>query len=154
MRAVYLASDHAGFRLKTFLAKLLREREYDVIDCGPAELTPGDDYPKFGAAACKLVATHDARGILVCDTGIGMSIVANRFPAIRAALVCNKFMAERSRLHNNANVLCLGQEEVSEAAAEDLVLAWLRTDFSGEARHVRRLEEIDAVTAELHEEEA
>lgn len=153
-RTIYVASDHTGFRLKAHLLRILKAEQYDAIDCGPTTHNEGDDYPLFAEKLCRLVIQEQARGILICDTGIGMSIIANRFPKIRAALVSTELMAERSRLHNDANVLCLGQTLVSEAENEAFVLTWLRTEFSGEVRHVRRLGEINEITETIIEEGA
>ena len=94
---------------------------------------------------CEAVLNDDARGILICDTGIGMSIAANRYEGIRAALVTTPFMAERSRLHTNANILCLGQDVVSPEENRELTDIWLTTDFEGAERHVRRLDKVDSL---------
>lgn len=153
-RTIYVASDHTGFRLKAHLLRILKAEQYDAIDCGPTAHIEGDDYPLFAEKLCRLVIQEQARGILICDTGIGMSIIANRFPKIRAALVSTELMAERSRLHNDANVLCLGQALVSEAENEAFVLTWLRTEFSGEVRHVRRIGEINEISETIIEEGA
>ncbi len=139
---VYIASDHAGFKLKEYLSGQLRE-QYDVIDCGPHEFIKHDDYPKYAREVCEQVLKHHDRGILICDTGIGMCVAANRFPGIRAALVTSQFMAERSRLHNDANILCLGADVATQEENLDFVRTWLTTDFSGAERHIRRLAEIE-----------
>ncbi len=139
---LFIASDHAGFKLKSYLLKVLGS-QYDIIDLGPETFDKDDDYPPYAKALCEKVLEHNARGILICDTGIGMSIAANRFEGIRAALVATQFMAERSRLHNDANVLCLGEDLLSVEENEALVKIWLTTDFTHAERHIRRLEALD-----------
>lgn len=139
---IFIGADHAGFELKNYLVSVLRA-DYDVVDCGPTQLDKQDDYPDFAKIVCEKVLDHNARGILICDTGIGMSIGANRYQQIRAALVTTQFMAERTRLHNNSNILCLGQDVVSQDENEAFTRTWLSTDFSGEERHVRRIEKLD-----------
>lgn len=142
MHTLYFGADHAAFDLKEQLLAALKD-EYDSVDCGPTAKTPGDDYPDFAQVVCEKVLEHGGRGILLCDTGIGMSMAANRYEGIRAALVTNQFMAERSREHNDANVLCLGADVCSYEENEQLLRTWLQTDFSGHERHVRRIEKLD-----------
>ncbi len=119
--------------------------EYDIIDCGPTTFQPQDDYPDYARLVCDKVLSQQARGILICDTGIGMSIAANRYEGIRAALVTTAQMAERSRLHNDANVLCLGQMLVDNEDNLVFVRTWLRTDFSGAERHIRRIQKLETL---------
>ncbi len=145
-QTLYIGSDHAGFALKHYLIAELQS-SYDIIDCGPDRYIKGDDYPTYAEKVCKLVLKHHERGILICDTGIGMSIAANRFHDIRAALVTTQFMAERSRLHNDANIICLGSEVATQSQNEAFVRIWLTTDFSQGLRHKRRLTEIDHLAA-------
>ncbi len=142
---LYIGSDHAGFELKQHLITAL-SASYDIIDCGPATYIKGDDYPAFAKKVCEQVLRHNERGILICDTGIGMSIAANRFSNIRAAMVTSHFMAERSRLHNNANIICLGSQLHDPTTNEDLVRTWLTTDFTQDERHLRRLRAIETLT--------
>jgi ribose 5-phosphate isomerase B len=143
-KTIYIGCDHAGFELKEHIVSIL-SRDYEIIDCGPEHLDKGDDYPNFARLVCENVLDNEARGILICDTGIGMSIAANRYQGIRAALVITPFMAERSRLHNDANVLCLGQEVVSQDLNMAFVHTWLTTDFTAVERHIRRLQMLDAL---------
>jgi ribose 5-phosphate isomerase B len=142
MHTIFVGSDHAGFRLKQSVIAHLA-MHYEVIDCGPLEFDKTDDYPNYAEKVCGQVLSHQGRGVLICDTGIGMSIAANRFMEIRAALVTTQFMAERSRMHNNANVLCLGQDVTSEAENLNFLDIWLSTDFSAAERHIRRLNQLD-----------
>ncbi len=141
---IYLGADHAAFALKERLGQILAET-CDVVDCGPAGYLAGDDYPDYAERVCRGVLNDRALGILMCDTGIGMSIAANRYLGIRAALVTSEFMAERSRRHNNANILCLGQEVATLAENEIFVRVWLATPFAGESRHTRRLNKLDVL---------
>ncbi len=139
---LYFGSDHAGFELKQYLISMLAS-EYDCIDCGPHAFDKQDDYPDFAKLVCDNVLEHDARGVLICDTGIGMSIAANRYAEIRAGLVVTPFMAERTRLHNDSNIICLGQELVSHEENEAMLRTWLTTSFENAERHIRRIQKLD-----------
>ncbi len=141
---LFIGADHAGFELKQLLIEELKS-DYEIIDCGAPTLQAHDDYPDYAKIVCEKVLDHQGRGILICDTGIGMSIAANRYEGIRAALVTTGHMAERSRLHNDANVLCLGQMLVDNEDNIVFVRTWLATDFSGAERHIRRLEKLDTL---------
>ena len=139
IRIVAMAADHAGFELKSALAAVLRdEHGLDVVDLGTASAEPVD-YPDY---AGRLVATMAAggadRGVLICGSGIGMSIAANRHPGIRAALCANAEMARLARQHNDANVLVLGSRLTDPAGAADTLRAFLGTPFEG-GRHARRV---------------
>lgn len=143
-----VGSDHGGLEVKEAVIALLKERGAEVIDAGtdsPASV----DYPDFGVKVAGMVSRGEAdQGVLVCGTGIGMSIVANKFPGVRAALVTDKFMARMSREHNNANVLVLGGRIVDVPTAECLVTAWLDAAFEG-GRHQGRLDKIAALERDL-----
>lgn len=143
METVYLASDHAGFLRKEEIKKLLVSKKIPVADMGPSELNPDDDYPDFGQKVVGAVRAGKGTGILVCDTGIGMDILANKIRGIRAALSTNPFMAKRAKLHNDANVLVIGAEVNTWEQTEEIVMTWLFTEFSKEERHVRRLKKIE-----------
>lgn len=138
---IIIGSDHGGLALKTALNSYLKRRGFDVTDAG----TNGDasvDYPDFGQKVAETVIAGEAElGILICGTGIGMSIAANKIPGIRAALVTDVFMARMAREHNNANVLVLGGRVLDEQKACDLVGAWLDATFEG-GRHQLRLDKI------------
>lgn len=138
---IIIGSDHGGLALKTALNSYLKRRGFDVTDAG----TNGDasvDYPDFGQKVAEAVIAGEAElGILICGTGIGMSIAANKIPGIRAALVTDVFMARMAREHNNANVLVLGGRVLDEQKACDLVGAWLDATFEG-GRHQARLDKI------------
>lgn len=136
-----IGSDHGGFELKQVLAGLLRERGHEVVDFGTSN---GDsvDYPDFGAKVAKAVSQGDTeKGVLVCGTGIGMSIIANKFPHVRAALVTDSFMARMAKEHNDANILVMGGRISDAAKAREMLQAWLDAKFEG-GRHATRLAKI------------
>jgi len=138
---VALGADHRGFALKEELKRWLTARGHEVIDFGPAS-ADRVDYPDYAFGVARAVAARKAeRGILICLTGIGMSIAANKVRGVRAALADSVRLARLSREHNDANVLCLGADFVSAAEARRIVGVWLRTGFAG-GRHSRRLAKI------------
>ncbi len=145
---IAIGSDHGGVELKDFLTQVLRLRGLEVEDLG----TNGNDsvdYPDYGRLVALRVAKGDAeRGILMCTNGIGMSILANKFPGVRAALVYDLRGARMSREHNNSNVLVLGGGVTEKAVAEEILDIWLNTPFAG-GRHQRRLDKIAQVEREL-----
>ena len=141
---ISMGADHAGYKLKEEIKAALIEAGHEVIDCGTASGEVRVDYPDWGFMAAEAVASHKAeRGILVCGTGIGMSIVANKVKGVRAALCHDHFTAVMSRRHNDANVLVLGARVLSSDVAADMVKAWLAEPFEG-GRHIYRLEKISA----------
>lgn len=143
-----LGSDHGGFELKNAIKKYLEDRNLELLDCGVGN---GDsvDYPDFGERVASAVSHgRAARGILICGTGIGMSIVANKFPGVRAALVHDAFTAQMAKEHNNANILVLGGRVMSPETACQLVGIWLDAVFEG-ARHQRRLDKIVRIEDEV-----
>lgn len=142
MSVVYMASDHAGFHLKSFLADHLRSKGHEIHDLGPAT-DASFDYPDSAkAVAAALLSREGALGILICGTGIGMSMAANRIHGIRAALATCEFHARTCRAHNNANVLCLGERITGQGLAADLADIFLTTPFEG-GRHLRRVQKFD-----------
>jgi len=141
---IIIGSDHGGLALKTALNSYLKRRGFDVTDAGTDSDT-SVDYPDFGQKVAEAVIAGDAElGVLICGTGIGMSIAANKIPGIRAALVTDVFMARMAKEHNNANVLVLGGRVLDEQNACDLVGAWLDSTFEG-GRHQMRLDKITAL---------
>lgn len=140
-RTVFIGSDHAGFTLKQLIVSQLGSEGYNVIDLGP-EQAKSCDYPLFAQKVCARVLEDEALGILVCGTGIGMSMAANRIAGIRAALCTCEFHAKATRQHNNANVLCLGERVTGPGVALDLVRIFLNTSFEG-GRHQRRIDLFD-----------
>ncbi len=153
---IAIASDHAGVGEKAAVIRALgitpktitRGPDYDVKDFGPSEQEGRVDYPAFAAKVARAVAdgTVDL-GILICGTGIGMSIAANKFPGIRAALAHNATTARLAREHNNANVLCLGARMLGRDLIIECVRAWLEAEF--EERHQHRLDIIASIEAEM-----
>lgn len=142
-KRIAVASDHAGFRVKEDVKEILLELNMQVIDFG-TNSDASVDYPDYGKLAVHSILDGKAdQGILVCGSGIGMSIVANRHPGIRAALVSDVQTAEMSRLHNNSNVLVLAGWKLHRKESEEIVKAWLSTEFEGD-RHQRRLDKIDS----------
>ncbi len=145
---IAIGADHAGFALKTALVSWLERRGMACHDVGAACYDPGDDYPDYAIAVARAVAAGEADlGVMVCGTGVGSCIAANKVPGVRAAVCSDTFSARCSRQHNDANVLCLGERVVGVGLAEEVVAAWLGEAFSGEARHRRRLDKVRALEA-------
>ena len=146
-RTLAVGADHGGYELKARLARLAAEAGYQVVDFG-TDSADSVDYPDYGAQVAAAVADGRAdRGLLVCGTGIGISIAANKVPGIRAAVVHDHFTAHYSRAHNDANVLCLGARVLGEGVAEAALATFLGTAFEG-GRHARRV----ALISELEED--
>ena len=139
---VGIGSDHAGFELKEAVKTKLEDEGYEVLDVGTYS-AESVDYPKFGHAVGKAVASGEAdRGIAICGTGIGISIAANKVPGIRAGVCHNEWTAEMTKAHNDANVLCFGARVVDQDTAFAMVDKWLGTEFMGD-KHLRRINEIE-----------
>ena len=142
-----IASDHAGLQLKTALVRALREMGYTALDMGTRS-EESVDYPDFGRLVAQKISKGEcARGILICGTGIGISIVANKFRGVRAALCYSVDAARLSREHNDANVLVLGGRTMPETLAFEILRAWLETPF-GKGRHDQRVKKIAEIEAE------
>jgi ribose 5-phosphate isomerase B len=145
---IAVGSDHGGVELKDYLAGVLRDKSMTVEDCGTRG-AESVDYPDFGrAVSLRVSAGHAGRGLLICTSGIGMSIIANKFPRVRAALVQDLESARSSREHNDANILVLGGAKLERRLARQIVETWLETPFAG-GRHQRRLDKISATEREL-----
>ena len=148
LMSIAVASDHAGIDLKERIIKLLEGMTIDTEDFGTDNKDPVD-YPDYGIRVAEAVSAGKAdKGILVCGTGIGMSIVANKFPRVRAALCYDAFTAKTSRLHNDSNILVLGERVLDYKLALDIVKIWLTTNFEG-GRHLRRIEKIREIEEKL-----
>ena len=148
-KTIFIGADHRGFVLKSQLISFLKNEGHEVVDVGTYAAEPACDYPRLSVDVGKNVAAHkNSRGILVCMTGIGHSIAANKIPGVYAALCYNGEAAELSRQHNNANVLVLGARFVDEKAMPDIIRNWLATEFEG-GRHLRRIRQIRAIEAEF-----
>jgi ribose 5-phosphate isomerase B len=147
---VYLGSDHAGINLKRELKDYLEQKfqgkeDFSVLDLG-VFTNDSTDYPDIAREVCeKVLENQGALGILICGSGVGMSITANRKNGVRAVLANNEITARMGRAHNNANVLCLGERLTGRDLAKSIVDAFLETKFDAEERHVRRIDKIDKV---------
>ncbi|MBM3939936.1 MAG: ribose 5-phosphate isomerase B [SAR202 cluster bacterium] len=148
---VVIGTDHAGLALKTEIADWLRKRGHDLIDVGAHEYVATDDYPDFAKAVAEAVAEGKAeRGVLLCGSGVGACVVANKIPGIRAAMCHDTYSARQGVEHDDMNVLCVGGRVVGPELAKELVSAFLGARFTGEERHVRRLDKLRAIeTAHL-----
>src|SRR3954471_13948063 len=137
---VYVGTDHAGLEFKDHLLRALAEAGHDPVDCGAFEYDAQDDYPPFCfEVGERTVAEPGSLGVVIGGSGNGEQIAANKVPGVRAALVWNRDTAELARQHNDANVVSIGARQHSVEEATELVLLFLRTDFSGDERHVRRI---------------
>lgn len=167
MKKIIIGSDHAGFALKESLKPFLETLGYDVKDCGPEKFDPDDDYPDYISPVAHEISKHAGmeKGIVIGASGQGEAMVANKFPHVRAAVyygygleqgkhdhkkeeiqaLTSMRIIELSRLHNDANILSLGAKFMNEDEAKAAVKLWLETPFSGEARHQRRIEEIEEI---------
>lgn len=142
---IAVGSDHAGYALKAEILDYLEKKGYEVKDFGTCDSTCSADYPDLGQLVAEAVAGGDCeRGIIICGTGIGISISANKVPGIRAALCTDSYMAKMSREHNDANILALGGRVVGPGLALDIVSAWLEADFLG-GRHLDRVNKISLI---------
>lgn len=141
---IALGSDHAGYKLKEIIKAYLKRKKIDFEDFGTTS-EESVDYPDFGFAVAKAVAKGEFdRGILFCGSGVGMAIIANKVKGIRAVNAYNTYTAKQSRQHGDCNVLCLAGRRLSKAKATKIVDVWLKTEFSGEERHLRRIRKIDS----------
>jgi ribose 5-phosphate isomerase B len=146
---ISIGSDHRGYRLKDRLITLVKAQGHVVTDEG-TDGTESVDYPDFAARVAHKVGTNEAdRGILICGTGIGMTIAANKHAGVRAAPCYDELSAELSRRHNDLNVLCLSADMLSDRLADRMVETWLKTDFEG-GRHADRVDKIRALDSSLH----
>ena len=142
--SIVIGSDHAAYALKAKIKDYLVKRSIDVRDAG-CHSEASVDYPDFGIKVATMVSTGKfEKGILMCGTGIGMSMVANKFPQVRAALCNGLFAAMMSRRHNNSNILVMGARVIGDILAMEIVKVWLETPFDG-GRHQRRLEKFDRI---------
>jgi ribose 5-phosphate isomerase B len=140
----YIGTDHAGIDLKDYTVELLRAKGHDVIDLGPFS-KERVDYPDYAVKVCvSVLEDTTAQGVLICGSGIGMSMAANRHKGIRAALCHDAYTAQMARQHNDANVLCFGERVVGQGVAESIIDAWLEANFEG-GRHCGRVSKIEAI---------
>jgi ribose 5-phosphate isomerase B len=147
---IAVAADHAGFALKQIVVQDLTDAGHDVIDLGTHDPDPFDDYPDYARPACEAVRAGQAqRAIIVCGSGVGVSVMANKFPGIRAGLCHDHYSAHQGVEHDDMNVLCLGARIIGAEVAREIVRTFLTARFSGEERHVRRLAKVRGVEAEF-----
>ena len=145
---IAVGADHNGYALKKTIAGLLRSLGHDVVDVGAHEMDPSDDYPDFAGALARTVASGEAeRGVMVCGSGVGASVAANKVRGVRAAVCHDTYSAHQGVEHDDMNVLCLGARIVGEEVAREAVQAFVSATFSGEERHRRRLEKVLAIEA-------
>lgn len=144
MKKIAIAADHAGFELKEKIKEHLKSSGYEVLDLGTKD-TESVDYPDYAEKLALKISTGEVlEGVLCCGTGIGMSIAANKFSGVRAAVAVNEFMARMAKEHNNANVLCLSGRLTDPETAKKLVDVWLNAKFEG-GRHERRIRKISEI---------
>ena len=145
-----IAADHGGFAMKERMAGALKSAGHEVTDFGALQLDPADDYPDFVIPLAKAVAAGSMeRGIALCSSGVGASIVANKVPGVRAALIHDGFSAHQGVEDDDMNIICLGSLVVGYALAWELVQAFIAARFSGAERHRRRLAKITALESEM-----
>lgn len=139
---IYLASDHAGFELKEKIKELLASLGKEFEDLGPDHFDPEDDFPDYSAPVAKKVAAEGAKGILICGTGQGTALAANKVKGARAYTVWNEYTAEHARENGDANIIAIGARTIDEAKAKNLVKIFLETPFSDKEKYARRVEKI------------
>lgn len=141
---IYLGADHNGLELKNELRSWLEAQGHNVTDIGPTELDAGDDYPDYGYQVAQAVAKNPtgSRGVLVCGSGVGMAVVANKVPGIRAAVIHDPDIARAAQRDDDINILALGASYIASNQAKQVLSAWLNTPFSQAERHVRRIGKI------------
>ena len=143
---IAVAADHAGFELKNQLAEDIRKQGHEVVDLGACEYDASDDYPDFAAKLARAVQAGTAeRGVLICGSGVGASIAANKIKGVRAGLCHDTYSAHQGVEHDDMNVLVLGSRIIGVELAREALSAFLRARFSGEERHQRRLDKVKAL---------
>lgn len=148
MEKIAVGSDHGGFELKEVVKAVLEKEGLECIDFGTTD-RESVDYPDYAEKVASAVSSGEIkRGVLICGTGIGMSMVANRFPNVRAGLCFDIYTAKMSREHNNSNLLLLGGRTTDKKTAEEIVKTWLNTEFAGE-RHQRRLDKLNKIEKKI-----
>lgn len=142
---IALGCDHGGFHLKETIKEYLQSKNIEVKDCGTYDMS-SVDYPDFAQKVAQSVLNKESElGILICGTGIGISIAANKIKGIRAALCHDVFSAKATKEHNNANILCMGERVIGAGLALEIVKAFIETPFSNDERHIKRIEKITQI---------
>ncbi len=149
---IYIGADHRGFKLKETLKQFLQREGYTVNDMGNTEYLEGDDYPDFAKLVAQKVSANpaDSRGIVICASGVGVDIVANKFPNIRSALGFSPDQVVEARSDDDVNVLALASDFLEEEEAKKIVSVWLQTPFDGDERDKRRIEKIRQIDYTRH----
>lgn len=144
---IFIGADHNGYELKEKLEEYLKAKGYEVIDKGDNELKPDDDFPTYAAhVASEVVGDEDAKGILLCGSGQGVCMAANRYKGVRASLVWDQDEAHSSRNDDNANIICLPAKKLELEQAKQLVDTWLETPFAAAPRFIRRIKQLDELS--------
>lgn len=147
---IAVAADHAGYPLKQIVIGDLTTAGHEVTDLGTHDPEQPDDYPDFAQLACQAVRRGEAqRAVVVCGSGVGVSVAANKFPGIRAGLCHDYYSAHQGVEHDDMNVLCLGARIVGQEVAREIVQAFVKAQFTGEARHVRRLAKVRQIEVQF-----
>lgn len=145
-----IGADHGGFMRKESMMEFIARMGHEVMDCGAYSLVPGDDYPDFAAEVAKAIQRGDAeRGILICGSGVGAGVAANKFEGIRAAVCHDVFSARQGVEDDDMNVLCLGERIIGAGAAREAIRAFLQARFSQAERHLRRLNKVRSMEKEF-----
>jgi len=145
---IYIGADHRGFELKDKISRWLFEMEHAYFDVGALKIDPNDDYTKYAEGVASLVAKNTgSRGILLCGSGVGVEVMANKFDGIRASVGKNVLQVEAGRNDDDMNILVIAADFTSEKEAKAMLIAFLETKFSGKVRYERRLEEIEKIEA-------
>ncbi len=139
---IYLASDHAGFELKNKIKDYLDEMGEEVQDLGPEHFDPEDDFPDYSVRVAKKVSEEDAKGLLICGTGQGTALAANKIKGARAYTAWDEYTAKHARENGDANILTIGARTIDEEKAKNLVETFLKTPFSGKDKYLRRIKKI------------
>jgi ribose 5-phosphate isomerase B len=142
MGSIFIGADHRGFLVKEFLKEKLREEGFNIIDLGREVYDKDDDYVEIGINLAEKTVTENTKGILICGSGVGMSIVANKIKGARAALCLQEEQARMTREHNDSNILCLAADLVDQEINLKITETFLKTLFSSEERHIRRIQAI------------
>ena len=150
LKPIGVASDHAGFELKGYMLKELKENGWEVVDFGNTEFNPTDDYPDYVIPLAQAVAQGTiTRGIAICGSGVGASIAANKVAGVRAALIHDHFSAHQGVEDDDMNLLCMGGQVTGRANAKELVMTFLNAHFSGAERHKRRLKKVEQLEKQM-----
>jgi ribose 5-phosphate isomerase B len=145
---VVIAADHGGFQYKELFLHELRQKGYEIADLGAFKENPSDDYPDYAIAVANALLNGQAdRGILICGSGAGVAVAANKFKGIRAGVCHDTYSAHQCVEHDDVNVLCIGQRVIGIELAREIIFTFLGAKFSNEARHQRRLEKVRAIEA-------